>query len=156
MINRLAIAYTILLVILTAGLVSAENKQTYQCEPTPEDEMGPFYRPGAPERHQVGTGYLLQGTVKSANDCSRIPDAKVELWMTGPDGRYGDAWRATLYSADNGNYYFKSHSATNYASRPPHIHIKVSAAGYETLITQHYPIQDAGIGMFDLVLIPKE
>ena len=156
MMYRLLIAFTILLAIFAAGLVSAESSLPYRCVPTPEDEMGPFYRPGAPERHQVGTGYLLQGTVKAASDCRFIPDAKVELWMTGPQGRYGDAWRATLYSSDNGSYYFQSHSATNYATRPPHIHIMVSAPGYETLTTQHYPLQDAGIGVFDLVLIPEQ
>ena len=82
---------------------------TSQCEPTAEDEMGPFYKPDAPYRTSVGTGYLLLGTVKAANDCSPIPAAKIELWMTGPNGRYGDAWRATLFSADNGTYYFVSH-----------------------------------------------
>ena len=152
---RLTIVNMLMLTLATAASVTAESNQPYPCQPTPEDEMGPFYRPGAPERHQVGTGYLQQGTVKSASDCRSIPDAKVELWMTGPEGRYGDDWRATLYSADNGSYYFQSHAATNYASRPPHIHIKVSAQGYTALITQHYPLKDAGIGVFDLVLIPK-
>jgi len=74
--------------------------------------------------------------------------------MTGPQGRYGDTWRATLYSDKKGKYYFLSHSATNYATRPPHIHIKVSAPGFKELVTQHYPAKDAGIGVFDLVLIP--
>jgi len=74
--------------------------------------------------------------------------------MTGPQGRYGDTWRATLYSDKKGKYYFLSHSATNYATRPPHIHIKVSAPGFKELVTQHYPVKDAGIGVFDLVLIP--
>ncbi len=31
--------------------------------------MGPLYVQGAPERNQVGSGYLLMGTVKSAADC---------------------------------------------------------------------------------------
>ncbi len=118
--------------------------------------MGPFYRPGAEVRNQVGTGYLLQGTVKSASDCSVIVKARVELWMTGPHGRYGDEWRATLFSADNGTYYFRSHSATDYGARPPHIHIRVTAPGFKTLVTQHYPVKGAGIGMFDLVLIPGD
>ena len=126
----------------------------YQCEPTAEDEMGPFYDPDAPVRNRVGTGYLLVGTVKSAHDCSPIPAARIELWMTGPDGRYGDAWRATLFSADDGTYFFVSHAATDFGNRRPHIHIRVTAKGFTPLVTQHYPRTDAGEGLFDLVLIP--
>jgi protocatechuate 3,4-dioxygenase beta subunit len=127
----------------------------YLCEPTTEDEMGPFYRPDAPYRTRIGTGYLLVGTVKAAHDCSPIPAAKIELWMTGPDGRYGDAWRATLLSAEEGTYYFVSHAATDYGSRRPHIHIRVTAKGFAPLVTQHYPAAGAGEGLFDLVVIPS-
>ena len=146
------------LVILTLGISavisSPPEAVTYRCEPTPEDEMGPFYRPDATLRNKVGTGYLLQGMVKSARDCSSIPQAKIELWMTGPEGRYGDKWRATLYSARNGTYYFETHAATDFGSRPPHIHIRVTAPDFAPLVTQHYPLKDAGEGLFDLVLIP--
>lgn len=128
--------------------------QPYACTPTVEDEMGPFYKPGAPYRHSVGTGYLLFGTVKSAEDCSPIPAATVELWMTGPEGRYGDEWWATLFSAKNGTYYFTSHAPTEFGSRRPHIHIRVTAEGFKPMVTQHYPVKDAGEGQFDLILIP--
>lgn len=127
----------------------------FQCEPTPADEMGPFYHPNAAYRTSVGTGYLLLGTVKSASDCSPIPAAMIELWMTGPEGRYGDAWRATIFSTIKGTYHFKSHAPTDYGSRRPHIHIRVSAEGFEPLVTQHYPVKNAGEGLFDLVLIPS-
>ena len=128
--------------------------QPFACTPTVEDEMGPFYKPGAPYRHSVGTGYLLFGTVKSALDCSLVPAAMVELWMTGPQGKYGDEWWATLFSAKNGTYYFTSHAATEFGSRRPHIHIRVTAEGFKPLVTQHYPAEGAGEGHFDLVLIP--
>lgn len=145
----------ILLVLATAPALSISAEAAgYKCQPTPEDEMGPFYRADAVKRNKVGEGYLLQGTVKSARDCSAVPEAKVELWMTGPHGRYGDKWRATLFSAENGTYYFQSHAATDFGSRRPHIHIRVTAAGFKPLVTQHYPLKNAGIGLFDLVLIP--
>ena len=127
--------------------------QGFQCQPTPEDEMGPFYRPGAAYRNSVGTGYLLFGTVKSAMDCSPIAEAKLELWLTGPEGFYGDAWRATLQSADNGTYYFSSHAPPNFGSRRAHIHIRATAEGFVTLVTQHYVETNAGEALFDLVLI---
>ena len=151
--------FIIVFLLLTASMSAwpvplSAAEVTYQCEPTAEDEMGPFYRPDAPYRHGVGSGYLLIGTVKSAIDCSPVPSALIELWMAGPHGRYGDDWRASLLSADNGTYYFVSHAATDYASRPPHIHIKVTAEGFAPLVTQHYPRANAGEGLFDLVLIP--
>jgi len=146
----------ILLAGLTAWPAPVNAAGPYQCEPTAEDEMGPFYRPDAPYRNSVGKGYLLIGTVKSAQDCSPIPGAKIELWMSGPQGRYGDDWRATLLSVENGQYHFESHDATEYFNRPPHIHIRATADGFVDLVTQHYPKKDAGIGQFDLVLVPKQ
>jgi protocatechuate 3,4-dioxygenase beta subunit len=138
----------------TPGAIGAESPD-YACEPTQEDEMGPLYVEGAPERNQVGSGYLLMGTVKSATDCLPIAGAIIEIWMVGPQGHYGDDWRATLFSAGNGGYYFLSHVPPNYGTGRPHIHIKVSRDGYKTLITQHYPAENAGEGMFNLVLVPN-
>ena len=149
---------TVLVVVtLVATWAAPVNaiETTLKCEPTAEDEMGPFYFPDAPLRNRVGSGYLLMGTVKAATDCSPIPAARIELWMTGPDGRYGDAWRATLFSAENGNYYFVSHSPTDYGNRRPHIHIRVTAEGFAPLVTQHDPLDNAGEGLFNLVLIPS-
>jgi protocatechuate 3,4-dioxygenase beta subunit len=156
---RFLIIPSLLVIVVTGWSIPVKASElTFQCEPTAEDEMGPFYHPDAPLRTSIGTGYLLIGTVKSANDCSPISSAKIELWMTGPDGRYGDDWRATLFSADNGTYFFTSHPATDYGSRRPHIHMRVTAEGFSPLVTQHYPLSSAGEGLFDLVLIlaPKE
>lgn len=154
---RLITGSMILLTLMMVGTTShVTAATTYQCKPTPEDEMGPFYRPDSTLRNKVGTGYLLQGKVRSAGDCSLIPAAKVELWMTGPQGSYGDKWRATLNSAENGAYYFESPAPTDFGTRRPHIHIRVTAAGFKPLVTQHYPLKDAGLGIFDLVLIPIE
>ena len=146
----------ILLLILVLISTSSAAMGLYRCQPTPPDADGPFYRAGAPERNKVGEGYLLTGTVKSAADCAALPDAKIEIWMNGPDGRYGDAWRATLHAKPDGTYAFESHMPVPYGSRPLHIHIIVNAAGFEELITQHYPAAGASTATFDLVLIPQK
>ena len=150
------IVLTVLTVIAVLPTLASAVGLPLQCEPTSEDEMGPFYKPAAPYRTSVGTGYLLLGSVKSSNDCNPISAAMIELWMTGPDGRYGDAWRATLFTADDGTYYFVSHAPTDFGSRRPHIHIRVTAEGFMPLVTQHYPLDGAGEGLFDLVLIPNQ
>ena len=147
----------ILLLLLLVGMAAPLSaRETYRCQPTRPDADGPFYRPGAPERNTVGNGYVLTGTVKSAVDCTILPGAKIEIWLNGPDGRYGDAWRATLYAKSDGTYRFESHRPVPYGSRPPHIHMIVNASGFEELITQHYPSAKTSQAIFDLVLIPKK
>jgi len=42
----------------------------------------------------------------------------------------------------------------SYLRRPPHIHIRVTADGFNTLSAQHYPAEGSSKAEFDLVLIP--
>ena len=70
--------------------------------------LGPFYLPGAPERSKVGTGYVLQGTVRSTQNCEPLPGAVIEFWLAGPDGHYADRYRATVVADNEGQYQFES------------------------------------------------
>jgi len=147
--------FSALLLLLVLGVDELPG-QVYQCPPTPPDADGPFYRPGAPVRNRIGSGYGLTGEVKSAADCRVIGNAKIEIWLAGPDGLYADNWRATVFTRENGRYYFSSHFPGQYGSRPPHIHMVVNAPGFQELITQHYMTQGEGGAVFDLVLIPAK
>ena len=155
-----ALSFSLLLpisaVLLSLMLDTATLTLGAECKPTAGDHLGPFYKPGAPERESVGKGYELTGRVASSKDCSSVEGARIELWMAGPDGRYADEYRATLYSGERGVYRFESHSPPAYSSRPPHIHIRVSATGYRTLVTQHYPVSGQTGAAFDLVIVPAE
>ena len=139
-----------LLFLLLAPLDAAAGT----CKPTDPDELGPFYKPGAPVRASVGKGYVLEGTVRSSKDCAPIKGATIELWLAGPDGGYGDAYRATVIADKKGVYRFESHVPPPYFGRPPHIHLRVSARGFETLVTQQYPEEGRRKGTFDVVLVP--
>ena len=141
--------------LISTLMVSSADAKEFLCAPTPAEMDGPFYRAGAPQRNSIGNGYLLFGEVKSAVDCAPIAGARIEIWMTGPDGRYDDRWRATLFSRQDGRYYLQSHFPPPYGSRPPHIHLLVNAPGFVELITQHYPLAGSGEALFDLILIPK-
>jgi protocatechuate 3,4-dioxygenase beta subunit len=125
------------------------------CQPTPPDALGPFYEPGAPLRSSVGEDYRLSGRVQSAQDCTGISGAQLEFWLAGPDGEYSDEYRATMVADSEGAYVFESHQPPAYSGRPPHIHIRVSAVGYQTLVTQHYPQQGDTESIFDFVLSPE-
>jgi protocatechuate 3,4-dioxygenase beta subunit len=140
-----------LVVCLAAG--SADSRD--RCRPTAPDALGPFYQPGAPVRASVGQGYVLSGTVRAAGTCLPLAGAQIELWLAGPDGKYDDDHRATLFSDQDGGYRFESNFPPRYTFRPPHIHLKVSAPGYRPLITQHYPQSGTTRGTFDLVLEPQ-
>jgi protocatechuate 3,4-dioxygenase beta subunit len=149
--------------ILSSNSILAENsymvaqlkKYSIGCTPTPPDALGPFYKPKAPLRSSVGKGYELSGRAMSSRDCSPIPQARIELWMVGPDGDYKDAYRATAIPDESGEYRFESHVPPSYLRRPPHIHMRITADGFKTLITQHYPEDGSKKGTLDLVLIPQ-
>ncbi len=126
------------------------------CAPTPPDALGPFYRPGAPVRSKVGEGFRLERTTPSSRGCRPLPGARIEFWLAGPDGRYADAYRATVFADERGAYAFESHFPPSYGGRPPHIHIRVTAEGHRVLVTQYYPQPGQTRGQFDLVLVPEE
>ena len=125
------------------------------CQPTAPDQEGPFYKAGAPMRDHVGEGYVLQGVVRSAAGCAPIAGAQIEFWMAGPDGQYTDDYRATMLVGEDGAYHFESNFPPPYSGRPSHIHLRVSAEGYQTLITQHYPKEGETGTSLDLVLVPQ-
>ena len=138
-------------VFLSAGTIVAGQDKS--CTPTEPDMLGPFYKPDAPVRSSVGKGYVLSGAVKSSAGCAPIKGARIEFWLAGPEGKYNDDHRATIFSNEAGSYRFESNIPGPYFGRPPHIHVKVSAKGFNTLITQHYPEKGKTSAAFDLVLI---
>jgi protocatechuate 3,4-dioxygenase beta subunit len=134
------------------GSIAASQAAT--CPPTESDMLGPFYKPNAPMRSGVGKGSVLKGVVRST-DCSPIPGAKIELWLAGPNREYDDAHRATIITDASGSYRFESNVPLPYEGRPPHIHLRVSAKGFKTLVTQHYPAAGRTEATFDVVLVPS-
>jgi catechol 1,2-dioxygenase len=125
------------------------------CKPTQPDMLGPFYEPGAPVRRSVGSGYVLSGTVLAAEECKPISNAHIEFWLANPRGDYDDAHRATVFADQRGRYRFESNVPVSCGDRPPHIHVRVRAPGYEELVTQHYPERGQRKANFDLVLVAE-
>jgi protocatechuate 3,4-dioxygenase beta subunit len=70
------------------------------CKPTKPDMLGPFYKPDAPVRTSVGSGYVLSGAVLGAQECKPIPNAHIEFWLANPRGEYDDAHRATVLAGE--------------------------------------------------------
>lgn len=123
------------------------------CAPTTPDILGPFYLANAPSSLQLssptepGTPIMIAGTVRSENCPVSIPNALVEVWHATDGGSYYTnvnpyTLRGSIYTGTNGEYSFNSIQPGWYLNgaqyRPRHIHYKVSAPGYTTLITQLY------------------
>lgn len=145
------ICATLALMLIAGTAVTAANK----CPPTPWDEIGPFYRPGAPVRTKTGSGYVLSGTVRSAADCRPLPGSRIEFWQANRAGTYDDAHRATIIADHQGQYRLETDFPGPYGRRPPHIHILVDMRGFAGLISQHYPQRNKKSGTFDPVLSPE-
>lgn len=146
----------LLLTVLLLMALIGQSEAATNCPPTKPDSLGPFYTPDAPVRSVLGAGYVLKGTVRSSADCGTIPEARIEMWHAGPDGKYTDSYRTTLIADSQGLYRLQTERPPGYSSRPPHIHLQVTAPGYNILITQHYPEKESSEATFDLVLVPAQ
>lgn len=122
------------------------------CVSTASDGPGPNYSPGAPRRDSIGTGYALTGAVLLPGTCEPAAGALVEVWMAGPDGVYGDDYRASLVTDAHGRFRLESHAPPGYSGAPPHIHLRLSAPGYGELFLIHQPAAGAVAGHVAAVL----
>jgi protocatechuate 3,4-dioxygenase beta subunit len=122
-------------VLILAAPASAQRP----CTPTPPDSLGPFYTPNAPERASTGRGIAVSGVVRSAAGCAPLSGARIEWWSADGKGEYQDALRATQRADAEGRYRYETVAPGRYPGRPPHLHVRVSAPGHRTLVTQLYP-----------------
>ena len=111
------------------------------------DSLSPTYRAGAPVRAVVGRGHVLTGTVRSSVACKPIPGARVELWPEIAGQGHPDGQRATVLTAADGGYRFQS-------DPPEHIHMLVSATGFEPLASNRYHPEGRASGRLDILLTP--
>lgn len=147
--------------ITAAGYIRFNGKGfEADCETT-TDILGPFYRPDAPVRSDMqikghsGQPVLLSGQVKHKDCKTPLKGACVELWHCDEKGVYDNdspdfRYRAKTYCDDKGNYSFKTvlpvpYDVGNGSVRPAHFHMLITAAGYQTLITQLYFTGDKNI-----------
>jgi protocatechuate 3,4-dioxygenase beta subunit len=138
-----------LLVAVPAGTARAQPA----CAPTRPDMEGPFYEPNAPRRDRTGRGLVVGGAVRSAAGCGPLAGARLEWWSADPGGRYDDAHRATHQADAEGRYRYETDFPGRYPGRPPHLHVRVTAAGHRVLVTQLYPKPGQSALEQDFVLV---
>ena len=115
--------------------------------PTPWNEIGPFYKKGAPNVAQLrapgdsGLPLSVSGRIFDVRG-EALQGATVEIWQANHQGLYDldhYRYRAALIADRDGKYAFDSVMPGHYPARVcQHIHYVVSAPGHKPLITQLY------------------
>jgi protocatechuate 3,4-dioxygenase beta subunit len=128
---------------------------TPACPETPDNPLGHAYLEGAPFRTELnvlgwpGEPLEIVGQVRGPDCKTPIAKALIDVWGADSDGKYdGDsdagspdpAWplRGRLYAAEDGHYSLTTLLPGFEPGRTRHVHVRVSAPGYPTLVTQIY------------------
>lgn len=116
-------------------------------DPTPQNELGPFYKKGAPATTnlivpgEAGLPLAVSGKVLDATG-KPLAGAILEVWQADVKGVYdleGYRYRAQVTAAADGSYRFQTLMPGHYPQRvAQHIHYRVSAPGRKVLVTQLY------------------
>lgn len=124
------------------------------CRATPNDGFGPFGQGLPPLRSKTGTGHVLTGVVLSAVSCKPVPNALVQLWQSNARGIYVRRLSATVRTDGAGRFRYESPRPTSYEGLPPHIHVRVAARGFETLLSRVVVPSGTRRTSVRLVLVP--
>jgi protocatechuate 3,4-dioxygenase beta subunit len=159
--------------LLTAGLALCTMPGAalaQQCQVTPRDQLGPFYKSGAPVHAELcasGSGgkerLRVAGRVLGMPDCKPLAGAVVEVWQADARGDYsqvgarpddpGCLLRASILTDNEGRYAFDTLLPGEYPGRPRHIHYRISHKSHATFVTQLYFARERGIPE-SLVAVP--
>jgi catechol 1,2-dioxygenase len=130
-------------------------------QPTADNILGPYYRPGAPYRGKItpplepGPVLLISGRAWGYDTKRPLAGAVLDIWQANAAGRYDNddpqkppapgvfRNRARIVADENGYYEYETVHPGPYRTgpdmwRPSHIHYMVRHAGYATLVTQLY------------------
>ncbi len=105
----------------------------------------------APERWDVGDGYILLGEVRDATTCLPIANAEVTFWMANAAGEYDDAHTGRLLTNQQGAYRLESDRPGSDEGGEPRIRLQVTAPGYQSVVTS-YLLDEADEGYLSIGL----
>ncbi len=146
---------TVLKAMSSIENIANSKKDILLCDQSTEDAygQGPFYSAGAPtiqndmlaDSNEVGTRLIISGRVHNLDCSEAIPNTELDIWHANDAGAYdnsGFTLRGKTTSNNQGYYVFETIKPGWYLNgadyRPSHIHFKITAPGFSTLITQLY------------------
>ena len=131
----------------TRLLAAWEEAQARAMKPTTPDDLGPFYKKGAPNKanlrvaREPGLPLRISGKILDTRG-EPVHDARVELWHADQKGIYdlqGYRYRTKLALDSATDYQVETIMPGHYAARPvQHVHYLITAPGCKPLITQLY------------------
>jgi protocatechuate 3,4-dioxygenase beta subunit len=124
------------------------------CRPTASQGGGPFETSGAPapRRSRIGRGHVLTGRILGYPGCRPVRGAVVEFWQESPSGVYDRRGRAAVVTGRLGTFRFEGPIPPG-GFRGPHIHVHVSAAGFEDFVTTYVLAAGERRGRITIVLV---
>ncbi len=135
------------------GAINWNGKSFVGDTVTTTDILGPFYRPGSPMRSNLipvgSTGEVmnLSGTIFQKDGKTPLANTLIEAWQCDEHEKYDNTsddyhFRGAVKTGSDGKYKFKTMVPIPYNDggdwRPAHIHLRVSSADHQDLITQIY------------------
>ena len=125
------------------------QNSSFACSLTEGNPQGPYYIPGAPYKEKFGEHISGQRIVIAGNvlnqDCDPVSNAIVDVWQTDSNGNYyfeDFTLRGKITADKSGQYKIETIFPGKYseagATRPAHIHLKISAPGLSSHTTQLY------------------
>jgi protocatechuate 3,4-dioxygenase beta subunit len=154
-VRRILLLTTVLVAL--AGLVAAASARpaTSACRPTLSQGGGPFEMNNtpAPRRARIGSGHVLTGRILRYPGCAPIRGAVVEFWQESPNGRYDRRGHGSMITGSTGAFRFEGPVPPGEFGRSPHIHVRVSAAGYEDFVTTYMLARGERLGRLTIVLV---
>ena len=140
------------------GTIQWNGKNYTGDSATTTDILGPFYRPGAPFRSNLvppnskGVPLNLKGIIYKEDGRTPLNNALVEIWHCDENQHYDNMsddylFRGATETTKDGRYEFSTIVPVPYKVdpedenslwRPAHIHMRVSVANQQDLITQIY------------------
>jgi protocatechuate 3,4-dioxygenase beta subunit len=140
---------------LAAVAAGAATPATTACRPTLSQGGGPFgtNNAPAPRRARIGSGHVLTGRILRYPGCAPVKGAVVEFWQASPKYVYDRRGHGSVVTGPTGAFRFEGPMPAIESGRPPHIHIKVSAAGYEEFVTTYMLARGERQGRLTVVLV---
>jgi catechol 1,2-dioxygenase len=144
-----------------AYAIIKNDQPAHGFEPTADNILGPYHRPGAPFRAKItpplipGKTLVISGRVWGADTRKPLKNVVLDVWQADANGRYDNddpknppkpnvfLNRARLITDEDGYYEYETVHPGAYQTgpgrwRPCHIHYLVRCPGYKQLITQLY------------------
>lgn len=90
--------------------------------------------PQTVERAKVGEGFVLTGDVRDTSTCLPIADAQITYWLVNEAGEYDADHEGLVTTNAQGLYQIESNRPGSYGP-DAHIHLAITAPGYESVVT---------------------